>query len=330
MPERSSITQLTNWGSESTATPGTPVVSGKQMTALMVEMGPSITFDTFAPSGYKYDTIVVPGKDMVNARLSGRPTYTEMVYPLSSCLGTAVITTPGGGTASRDWTFSPSTTSADIVNTFTVEVGSTVRAQKFSYGLVTGLTVTGNRDQVTMSGDMIGYAMSDGITITGTAAAVSLIPMLAKQFTIYSDATSGSLGSSALTRVLSFELGITNRFVPLWTVNASQTSFVTHVEVKPQAQLRLTVEADAAGMGSLVDARAGTTKFIRVESVGDVIEAGTINYRARFDMAAKVKDISDFKDDSGVYAIDFTFDIVHDATWTRALQVVLRNTLTAL
>lgn len=330
MPERSSITQLTNWGVEGTSTPGTAVVSGKQMTALMVEMGAAITFDSFAPAGYKYDTIVTPGKDMVNARLTGRPTFTEGVYPLSSVLGTAVITTPSGGTASRDWTFSPLSNAADVVNTFTVEVGSSVRAQKFSYGLVTGLTFTGDRDTVTLSGDMIGYAMSDGITITGTAAAVSLVPMLAKQFTIYSNATSGSLGSSALTRVLSWELAITNRFLPLWTVNQSQTSFVTHVEVKPTATLRLTVEADAAGQAHLTNARAGTTEFIRIEAIGDIIEAGTIPYKARFDLAAKVNAISDFKDDQGVYAVDYTFDIVHDSGWGKALQVVLTNTLTAL
>lgn len=330
MPERSTITQLTNWGAESTATPGTGVVSGKQMTALMVETDPTINMDAFAPSGYKYDTIVVPGKDFIAAKLSGRPTYTEGVYPLSGVLGTATITTPGGGTASRDWTFNPSTSAADVPNTFTVEVGSSVRAQKWTYGLVTGITFTGNRDQVTMSGDMIGYAMQDGITMTGTAAAVSLIPMLAKQFTIYSDATSGSLGSSALTRVLSWELAITGRYVPLWTVNASQTSFITHVEVKPTATLRLTVEADSGGMAHLTNARAGTTEFIRVEAVGDVIEAGTINYRARFDMAAKVKEIGTFKDQDGVYAMDYTFDIVHDSGYGKALQCVLRNTLTAL
>lgn len=328
MAERSSITQIVNFGAE--GTPGSAVAAGKQMTALMVEMGPAINFDAFAPAGSKYDTIVVPGKDMVNARLTGRPTYTELVYPLSSVLAVATIATPSGGTSSRSWAFAPSSSAPDTVQTYTVEMGSSVRAQSFAYGLITGITLTGDRDSVSMSGNMIGYAMSDGATLTGTATAVSLVPILAKQVTLYSDATSGSLGSTSLTRVLSWELSINNRFSPLWTVNASQTSFVTHVEIKPEARLRLTVEADSTHMAGLTEARAGSTSFKRIESVGDVIEAGSINYKATFDMACKVIDISSFKDQDGVYAIDYTYDIVHDSTWGKALTASLINALTGL
>jgi len=328
MPERSSITQITNWGSE--GTPGSAIAAGKQMTALAVEMGPTITFDEFRPSGYKYKTIVTPGKDSVEARLTGKPTYTEIVYPLSSLLGTATITTPGGGTASRLWTFNPSTTSPDTVATYTVEVGSSVRAQKFSYGLVTGLTMPFNRESTSITGTMIGQVMSDGITLTGTAAAVSLVPILANQVTVTSDATNGSLGSTTLSRVLSGEFSLTNKAMPLWVVNAANPSWVAHVEVEPQARLKLRVEADSGGMGYLTDARAGTTRFIRIGAVGTVIEAGTINYRMNMDMAAKVVSISDFTDDSGVYAIDFEFDIVHDAGWGKALTVAVTNTLTGL
>lgn len=330
MAERTSITQLTNWGAEATATPGTAVVSGKQMTALAVEMGPRVMMDRFRPAGHKYATIVVPGKDFVEARLTGRPTYTEIVYPLSGLLGVATIATPSGGTASRSWTFAPSSTANDVPNTYTVEVGSSVRAQKFSYGLVTGLTLTFDRETIALSGSMIGAAMTDNATLTGTASAISLIPILAKQMTVYSDTTSGSLGSTTLTRVMSGELSITNKYLPLWVVNAANASWVAHLDVEPQARLRLTVEADANGMAHLTNARAGTTEFIRLKATGDTIEAGTITYSAQFDMAAKVIEISDYKDDAGVYAIDYTFDIVHDSTWTKALSAVFINQLTGL
>lgn len=330
MPERSTITQLVNWGAEATATPGTAVVSGKQMTALALEVGPSINFDHFRPSGYKYSTIVVTGKDWASARLTGQPTYTELVYPLSSLLGVATITTPSGGTASRNWAFSPSTTANDIPNTFTVECGSSVRASKFSYGLVTGLTMPFDRDKMSLSGDMIGQFLTDGITITATAAAVALVPVLPKQITVFSDATSGSLGSSTLGRVMSGEFSLVNKYSPLWVVNAANTSFVTHVDIEPQATFKLTTEADAAGMAHLTNARAGTTEFLRFQAVGDVIEAGTITYKMTIDMAGKIESVSTFKDDQGVYAIDYTFRLVHDSGWGKALTVNLVNALTAL
>lgn len=330
MAERATINQLVNWGVEGTATPGTAVVGNKQMSAMMVEVGPSINFDAFRPSGYKYASIVVTGKDWASAKITGQPTYTEMVYPLSSLLGVATIATPSGGTSSRSWTFNPSTTAVDVPNTFTVECGGSVRASKFSYGLVTGLTIPFDRDKMSMSGDMIGQFLTDGITMTGTAAALALIPILPKQLTVYSDATSGSLGSSTLGRVMSGEFSLVNKYSPLWVVNASNTSWVTHVEVEPQATFKITTEADAAGMAHLTNARAGTTEFLRLRGVGDVIEAGSINYRLTIDMAAKIEAVSTFKDDQGVYAIDYTFRLVSDSGWGKALTCEVINSLTAL
>lgn len=330
MAERSSITQLVNWGAESTATPGTAVVGNKQMSSLMVEVGPSINFDHFTPSGSKYATIVTTGKDWASAKITGQPTYTELVYPLSSLLGVATISTPSGGTASRNWAFAPASTSADVPNTFTVECGSSVRASSFSYGLVTGLTMPFDRDKISMSGDMIGQFLTDGISMTGTAATIALVPILAKQLTVYSNATSGSLGSSTLGRVMSGEFALTGKYAPLWVVNAANTSWVTHVEVEPTATFKITTEADAAGMAHLTNARAGTTEFLRFEAVGTVIEAGSITYKMTIDMAAKVESVSTFKDDQGVYAIDYTYRLVHDGSWGKALTVNVVNSLTAL
>jgi len=330
MPERSTITQLVNWGVEAVGTPGTAVVGNKQMSALNVEVGPSINIDMFRPSGHKYSTIAAVGKDWASATITGQPTYTEAVYPFSSLLGTATISTPAGGTASRDWTFNPSTTANDTPNTFTVECGSSVRASSFSYGLVTGLTMPFDRDTMSMSGEMIGQFLSDGITMTSTATAIALVPILPKQLTVYSNATSGSLGSSTLGRIISGEFALTNKYSPLWVVNAANTSWVTHVDIEPTATFRITTEADAAGMAHLTNARAGTTEFIRLQAIGDVIEAGTITYRMTLDMACKVESVSTFKDDQGVYAIDYTYRIVHDASWGKALSLVLTNSLTAL
>lgn len=336
MAERSSLTQTVQIGAESTATPGTAVVTGKQLTAMGIEMGPRITFDRFRPAGFKYATIVTPNMEYVEASLNGRPTYTEIVYPLSGLLGGATIATPSGGTASRSWTFNPSSTANDVPITYTVAVGGTAaadRAEKFSYGLVTGLTIPFDRSSISMTGTMIGQIMSIGVgtaLMVGTATAIALVPVLSSQVCVYSDATSGSLGSSRLTRVMSGELQITNKYAPLWTVDCTQASFVAHVDVEPSAQLRLTVEADAAGLAHYTNAQAGTTEFLRVEATGTVIEAGSIKYKMTWDMAGKIKEISTFKDVAGVYAFDVSYDIVHDATYTRALQCVIINNLTSL
>ena len=156
------------------------------------------------------------------------------------------------------------------------------------------------------------------------------VPILGKQLTVFSDATSGSLGSSTLGRVLSGEFGVANKYAPLWVVNAANTSWVAHLDIEPSPMFKITVEADAAGMAHLTNARAGTTEFLRLQGVGDVIEAGTINYKAVFDVAAKVEAVSTFKDQDGVYAIEYQYRVVHDAGWGKALTAAITNTLTAL
>src|SRR5262249_6409619 len=73
-------------------------------------------------------------------------------------------------------------------------------------------------------------------------------------------------------RLLSGEFSITGKYVPLYIVNSANPSFVAHVEVKPQARLKIKVEADLNGMTPLGDARLGTTKFIRINAVGANID----------------------------------------------------------
>ena len=93
--------------------------------------------------------------------------YVDGAYLNSMLLGSPDITTPGGGTNSRelDW-FIPSWSAIQPMP-FTVWNGSSVRAMKFAYGLMTGLNMTYSRkDGVAMKGKMIGQKITDGVTLT--------------------------------------------------------------------------------------------------------------------------------------------------------------------
>jgi hypothetical protein len=43
-----------------------------------------------------------------------------------------------------------------------------------------------------------------------------------------------------------------------------------------------------------------------------------------------VSDVGNFSDEDGVYAIEWTFDMVHDGTWGKAFTVAVVNKVTAL
>ncbi|GIV81728.1 MAG: hypothetical protein KatS3mg051_1192 [Anaerolineae bacterium] len=323
MPERASILQGFQLGVETT--PGTSVAANKKITAANLTLGPQVDITKFRPTGYKFGSLASLNREWVQGSLSGPLTYTEIVYWLSSLLKSVTPT----GTTAYTWTFSPSTTAADTVKTFTIEQGSSTRAHKFTYGLVTGLSMSFSRDGCEIDGTIIGQDLSDGITLTSSPSTIALVPVTPPQVAVYlADTQAGLDGASALTRAISVEWSITDRFAPVWVLNQA-TDWAAHVETEPTPRVTLMVQADSTGMGLLTTMRANSKKFVRIEATGGTID-GTTNYSLKIDTACQVTDISDFQDEDGVFAIEWTMDAIHDTTWGKATEVTVVNGISAL
>lgn len=328
MPERASLTQSVQVGVESV--PGTPVAANKQFQSIGIEPAVSMEPQRFRAMGSKFATIIVPGKEWVEADLSGIMSYSELLHVFSSVLKApgAPVTVDGSG---RKWTFSPAYNAEDTVKTFTVEQGGAVRAHSFAYGLVTDLELTLNRNETTVGGTMIGQRISDGITMTGTPTALPQVPVIPNEIDVYLDTTSGGLGSTKLVRVLEATINISSRFNPVWVLNSANNSYVAHVEVEPTCEIVLLVEADAEGMGFLTQMRGGTTKFMRIKCLSPTLAGDTTEkYSLTWDAAVKVREVGDFSDEDGVYAVEWTLEQVYDAAWGKAFTVDLVNKETAL
>jgi len=329
MAERTSITQVTQVGVETT--PGSGVAANKLFQALSIEPAIKADVKTFKPLGAKYATIAALGKEWVEAKISGDVAcYNHLAYLLSSVMAYAAPVQQGATTAYL-WTFTPAQSTEDAVKTFTVEQGSSVRAGKFTYGLVTEFGLKFDREKIEVSGSMLGQAYQDGITMTASPTAIPIQPILPTDLDVYLDATSASIGTTKLTRALSGEISISDRFGPLWAINSTVDGFAAHVEQAPKTQLKLMVEADATGMGLLAAMRNGDKRYIRLKAVGPLI-ASTYYYTFQLDLCAVVSDVGEFSDEDGVYAIEWTFDVAYDPAWAsgQAMQVQLTNVLSAL
>lgn len=328
MAERSSISQVVQLGVEST--PGTPVAATKRLRSLSIEPTPSMEFSTFRPMGQKYQALSILGKEMATASISGRAVFDEIVYPLASVLDTPTIT-PGADTG-YSWHFAPSSTDEDAPETFTIEQGSSVRAHRFAYGLVNEFGFTINRDAFELSGSMMGYAIEDGVALTTSPAPtlLPLVPILPQNVCVYVDDTFASIGTTKLGRLLNLEWTVSDRYGPLWTIDCEEDSFVTHVETEPSMTATIMVEADAAGMAFLADARNGETKYFRIHAHGPAIGAGTDEYEFTMNLAGKISDTGGFSDQDGVYAIEWSFVAVHDADIGGPMDVTVVNSLAAL
>lgn len=328
MAERSALTQGIQVGVETT--PGTPVAAGKSLSTIGINPSVSVDMQVFRPMGQKFTGVVSPGKEWVTADISGRGSYTEIIYLLSSLLVTSTPTTVD--TTGRSWAFQPASKSEDAVKTLTVEQGGAVRAHKFAYGLCTEVSLSFDRNGVDVGGSMIGQALTDNIALTGSPTAVEERIILPTEISVFLDTTSAGLGTTKLLRVLKADWSIGDRFNPVWVLNSALTSFVAHVESQPKATIKLTFEADAQGMALLTTMRAGTTQFMRIVATAPAPFAGSVSapYSLTLDQAVKVSDVGNFSDEDGVYAIEMTFEIVHDATWGKALIATAVNKITAL
>jgi len=328
MPERSSLTQGVQIGVETV--PGTNVAADKQFSSIGIEPSVNVDMQDFRPMGNKYRTIITPGKEMVTADISGAGSYTELIYLFACCL-----VSPGApatvDTTGKTWTFAPAAAAEDTVKTLTVEQGGVVRAHKFNYGVVTEIEIDMNRENVEVSGSMIGQRISDAITLTVGPTAVAQVPILPTDIDVWIDPTSGALGTTKMTRVLNANIHLSDRFGPIWTLNSALTSFAAHVETEPTAEITLLVEADTQGMANLPIMRGGTTQFCRIKGTSPTLAgASTAFYSLIWDAAVKVSDVGDFSDEDGVYAIEWTFTMVYDATWTKAYTVAVTNKIAAL
>ncbi len=234
MTERASIFQGVQIGVEST--PGTSVPANKKLQSISIEPSIKAEVKTFRPMGSKFSTLSALGKEWSESKISGQPTYDELTFLLASLVSYAA---PAGAGTEKTWTFSPLTSNPDTVKTFTVEQGGSVRAHKFTNGIVTGLTMKFSPGEVTLDGTMMGKALQDGITMTNSPTSIPLIPVLPTQVLVYlADTAAGLTGATALARVLSVEWSLTDRFGPLFVLNNS-TSFVTTLEQEPKLTCKL-------------------------------------------------------------------------------------------
>ena len=327
MTERATSNQGIQVGVQSLA--GTGVAAGKKLLALSVKPAIKSELDDFTAAGNKYASMVALGKEWTESKLEGRMTFNEIVYLFNSLVTGASPTLLSGTAYSH--TFESLTSGADSPEYLTVEHGDSVRADKFIDGLVKSLKLSGTRKELKIDGTMVGGALQDGITMTSTPASIPLVPCLPTQVDIYlADTAAGLSGATALTRALSWEWALSDRWENIWPIgSAFGTGPAGQVEGQPKFECKLKMEADAAGMGLLTQLRSGASKFMRIKIEGATI-ASTYKYLIQIDSALKVIDASEFSDEDKLVGIEWTFLGVHDATWGKAFSILCQNTVSAL
>lgn len=320
-------------------TPGTAVAAAKRLGSMGFKIGPSPDVKPLRPDGTKYPILQILGKEWTEADIAGSAVYTELPYAFSSCISAPVVTSITDGatpTGAYRWSFDSNTYGDDAPKTFTVEQGSSFRAHRFAHGIISEYTWAWSREEIELGGMMLGRAIEDGITLTASPTLLPQVPVKPAELSVYIDTSAAALGTTKQLRTLKGESNISDRYSPLWVVDAAQTSFVSTVEGEPTVEFKIKQMADAQAAANLIAMRGGASKFLRLQGVGPNIYTGSggspliVNHQVTWDIAGQVSDVSKFEDEDGVFAVEYTFSAVHDPTWAKAFHVEVITTTAAL
>ena len=314
MPELSTVARNVQIGKEST--PGTGVTGSKQLQYIGFSLAPALEMNQFRPMGSKVNSAITPGKDSSVLTIEGQGSYSEVVYILDSLLKTVTPSTVD--TSGKSWLYEPLARTEETKSRYTIEEGSTVRAGKATYGTVTGATFTFNRSEgLAISGEGFAQQYQDNITLTPTPTVIEEAIVLPTHLNVYSNDTFGAIGTTKLTRDFEAVCEIGNVVGQVWPINSANASFASDVELVPTATISLKCSADAAGMAFLTAARAGATKFVRLEALSTVLAgAATAFYKLWIDMAVKVTEFPGFEDEEGLKVVNVGLAPVTDATFS--------------
>lgn len=134
--ERATVFEGSQVGVETT--PGTAVSANKRLLCTSIQnLSPNIPTTNYRTFGSKASTSVIAGKGLGAAQVEGAICPTDLTF-LMNTVCTGVITTPGGGSLTRNHLFKPLNSSADSFKTLTIDSGSFAGGSRSTYGVING------------------------------------------------------------------------------------------------------------------------------------------------------------------------------------------------
>ncbi|MEN6583056.1 MAG: hypothetical protein ABFD54_11450 [Armatimonadota bacterium] len=251
-----------------------------------VTLTPSLkkTVNKFTPRGVLLPTVQTTGVESTEVGFDGIATYEDIAYFVKAIKSDAQVDPLTG----------------QLI--YTVEAGGL----QIPGCIVTGWTLKGNRDEVTLSGTMLG---KKGIIAAPTAA---LTP--ATQTPISAAGVAIKINSVTYTKIFEWELALSELWGGVTFVGSSQFANVLQKAITGTFKIKTENDSGTAPsaqalleLGSTVPVEIKATTGAKVLTIG-------------FD--AQVGEPGSFSDEEGVYAIEHNFNIMNKATTAVSVSIV--------
>ncbi len=252
--------------------------------------------------------------DMTPVASSSSATYT---FTVTATGGTFTVTKGVATTAALTFNITASALQTALEGLSTIGAGNVTVSKTgnvYTIGFINSLadqtvTITVGTGSLT-GGTGTLAAVQTGTTLT----TLPLKPIMLTHFDIYlEDSYAALTGATPLSRGFNCEFNLTNKSDVVKPIRSTVTSFDGVVETAPTIECKLTVAADGVGRGLLTTMRGNGTKYLRLKAVGGTI-SGAEKYGLTIDACLNVKDLSGPEDAEGIYALNWTFSVINDAT----------------
>lgn len=236
------------------------------------------------------------------------------------------------------YTFTPQLTTGIItVDAATVEFiesdGSTNHiASEAGYGLTESFRIESTPEDIAkLSWKMFCRARQASTPTAGLSPYTGLEELPGALLSVYLDSASGSLGSTQLTGIVrscSFEY-MTGLGPDFTADGRSDKDYADHQVNSLSAKLSLTLELDAVGAARFDDYRTNDIVFIRLKWTGGTAgDAGTKTVQV--DGCYRFAGDPTFPDESDQKLVALELEAVYDSTWTKIVEFVITNGLSAI
>ncbi len=273
----------------------------------------------FKDAGTKGITQVQQAEEVTEANITGALSYTELPYLLESLLKKSPAPVLSGTqTYTRTYVIDARNPTA-FPQTYTVETGSSLGAERFAFALMKQLTLKTSKSAATVDGMMIGWPLQDGSSPTPVVLTPGGTDVVKAQIDPSSIGVYIGDNPPSLTRLVT-PLDTELRLNGLWKEqeyqNDTNKSYDGVVECAPDFGIKITAGNSSQCYMLLSRLRVGQSIYVGLQAKGAVIEVvGGVTYTYGLLAILPCKVVSTGREDKdSLYAHDFDFAVADDTT----------------
>ncbi len=324
--------KLYQLGKEGAGTPGTPVAATKKIVG---DLGIEIE-DEWERAAHVLgrQSLYEIGRanrifEQVGLKYSGPAHFEQLLWWLGMGVKGGVTGVQQVEITAYLWTYTPTLTTGDAPDTYTIEYGDEQQNFETAYCFARSLTLSGGpREPWKAELDIVGRQMTES-AVTGSLTPVTGLEQLKFNKTTFSVDTSwAALGGAVKTATL-VNCSLTIPGFKALAMADGAAYFSTH-GIQGRAvtgKMLLIFNATANAVRDAYAAR--TAQYIRLQCTGNLIAGTTYKY-LRIDMAVEFTKIKILNEWEGQTTVEAEFVSCYDPTGTKEFEISVMNALSAI